>query len=274
MQDDQAKILNLGLFKLTLLWFECFGVDEDVVDIYTHYALCNEVLEDVIHHGLESGRAVGESEEHNKQLEQSLVGPEGGLPLISFLDMHIVVAPLDIQFNEVLHTPEVLVYATKLPSTLLLWSSTTALVVLIEGLSTKEHQRWGIQEVQISKRERSGMTFADGCMLSNTGLAFLPVLHGTGRALPRASAHGYLSFGLIYLGVVLMELHETKDHVLPTQAGDSENGMLHMIPIAENQVSHRVDGACFVRHSVNVVDWNGLGEGLCGQAMAFDKLQV
>ncbi|KAG5351623.1 hypothetical protein C0989_005591 [Termitomyces sp. Mn162] len=127
VQDDQTKILDLGLFKLALLWFEvelvlaeafqdeasdlmvllhCFSVDEDIVEVYAHYALCNEVLEDVVHHGLEGGGAVGKSEEHNKQLEQSLVGLEGSLPLISLLDIHVV-APPDVQFSEVPHTPEV-----------------------------------------------------------------------------------------------------------------------------------------------------------------------
>ncbi|KAG5337720.1 hypothetical protein C0989_009014 [Termitomyces sp. Mn162] len=84
-----------------------FGVDDNVIKVYAHYTLHNEVPEDVIHHGLEGGGAVGESKEHNEWLEQSLVGLEGGLPLVSLLDMHIVVAPPDIQFSEVLHTPEV-----------------------------------------------------------------------------------------------------------------------------------------------------------------------
>ncbi|KAG5349479.1 hypothetical protein C0989_003549, partial [Termitomyces sp. Mn162] len=84
-----------------------FGIDEDVIKVHAHYALCYEVLEDVIHHGLEGGRAIGEPKEHNKQLKQSLIGPEDGLPLISFLDAHIVVTPLDAQFSEVLCTPEV-----------------------------------------------------------------------------------------------------------------------------------------------------------------------
>ncbi|KAG5337050.1 hypothetical protein C0989_011015 [Termitomyces sp. Mn162] len=128
MQDDQAKVLNSGLFKLTLLWLEVelvlaeafqdkasdptvflqhFGVDEDVVKIHTCYTLHYEVPEDVIHHSLEGGGAIGEFKEYNKQLKQSLVGPEGSLPLISFLSAHIVVTPPDIQFSEVLHTPEV-----------------------------------------------------------------------------------------------------------------------------------------------------------------------
>ncbi|KAG5338305.1 hypothetical protein C0989_007610 [Termitomyces sp. Mn162] len=128
VQDDQTEIFNPGLFKLTLLWlevelvlvkvfqdkasdlmvfFQHFGVDEDVVAIYTHYVLCNEVPEDVIHHGLECGGAVGESKEHHKQSEQSSVGLESSLPLVSFLNVHIVVTPLNIQFNEASCTPEV-----------------------------------------------------------------------------------------------------------------------------------------------------------------------
>ncbi|KAG5718648.1 hypothetical protein E4T56_gene16671 [Termitomyces sp. T112] len=86
----QAKMLDLGLLKLTLFQFEVelvlaemfqdeaggvavffqhFGVDENVVEIYTHYTFHNEVLEDVVHHHLEGGQAVGESKEHNKRFE-------------------------------------------------------------------------------------------------------------------------------------------------------------------------------------------------------------
>ncbi|KAG5349395.1 hypothetical protein C0989_004193 [Termitomyces sp. Mn162] len=127
MGDDQAEVLNPGLFKLALLQLEvelvpvevfqdemsdpmvflqCFGVDEDVVKVHAHYTLHNEVQEDVVHYGLEGGWAVGETEEHNKWLKQFLV-LEGCLPLISLLNVHIVVTPLDIQFSEVSCTLEV-----------------------------------------------------------------------------------------------------------------------------------------------------------------------
>ncbi|KAG5349251.1 hypothetical protein C0989_005004 [Termitomyces sp. Mn162] len=113
----EAKVLNLGLFKLTLLWLEVelllaeafqdetsdpivflqhFGVDEDVIKVHAHYTLHNEVLEDVIHHGLKGGQAVGETEEHDKQLKQSPVCLEGHLPLVSYLNAHIVVTPPDV----------------------------------------------------------------------------------------------------------------------------------------------------------------------------------
>ena len=41
-------------------------------------------------------------EEHNDRLKQSLVSPEGSLPLISFLDPHIVASPSNVQLSEVL----------------------------------------------------------------------------------------------------------------------------------------------------------------------------
>ncbi|KAG5348619.1 hypothetical protein C0989_009449 [Termitomyces sp. Mn162] len=124
MGDDQAEVLDLGLFELALLQLEvelvlveafqnetsdpmvflqCFGVDEDVVEVHAHYTLHNEVLEDIVHYGLEGGWAVGETKEHNKWLGQFLVGLEGHLLLIA----HIVVTPLNIQFSEVLCTLEV-----------------------------------------------------------------------------------------------------------------------------------------------------------------------
>ncbi|KAG5349336.1 hypothetical protein C0989_004564 [Termitomyces sp. Mn162] len=80
--------------------------DEDVVKVYAHYAFGNKVSEDVVHHCLEGGWAFGESKEHDKRFKQSPIGPEGGLPLVTFLDTHVV-APLDIQFGEVPHTLEV-----------------------------------------------------------------------------------------------------------------------------------------------------------------------
>src|SRR5712664_3941476 len=66
----------------------------------------DQILEDVVHHGLESGRTVGEAEEHNQGLKESSVRAESGLPLVTFLDADIVVSPADIQLGEVACTPE------------------------------------------------------------------------------------------------------------------------------------------------------------------------
>ncbi|KAG5349548.1 hypothetical protein C0989_003210 [Termitomyces sp. Mn162] len=87
---------------------QCFGVDKDVVKVYKHYTFGNEVLEDILHHCLEGGWTIGESEEHDKRFKQPPVGLEGSLPFVSLMDAHIVVAPLDIQFSEVLYNSEVI----------------------------------------------------------------------------------------------------------------------------------------------------------------------
>ncbi|KAG5348973.1 hypothetical protein C0989_006810 [Termitomyces sp. Mn162] len=68
----------------------------------------NKVLEDIVHHHLKGGQAVGESKEHNKRFKQSPVDPEGSLPFVSLVDAHVVVAPLDVQLSEVLCTLEVI----------------------------------------------------------------------------------------------------------------------------------------------------------------------
>ncbi|KAG6899636.1 hypothetical protein C0993_008449 [Termitomyces sp. T159_Od127] len=126
---DEPQILNLDLLKLALFQLEVelvlaevfqdnvcdlavllkrFDVDEDVVKVYAHYTLYNEVLKDVVHHCLEGGWAIGESKEHDKEFKQLLAGLEGSLPLISLLSVHIVVTPPNIQFSEVPHLPEVI----------------------------------------------------------------------------------------------------------------------------------------------------------------------
>jgi len=43
--------------------------DQDVVQIDYHNAFCYEVSEDVVHHGLESGWAVGHSKKHHQGFE-------------------------------------------------------------------------------------------------------------------------------------------------------------------------------------------------------------
>jgi len=45
------------------------GKDQDVVQIDHHNAFYYEVLEDVVHHGLEGGRAISYSKEHHQGFE-------------------------------------------------------------------------------------------------------------------------------------------------------------------------------------------------------------
>ena len=72
------------------------GEDQDVIQVHTDHLFHNEVMEDVICHCLEGGWTVGEPKEHDQWFIEPLVGLEGGLPLISLGDVHIVVSPLDI----------------------------------------------------------------------------------------------------------------------------------------------------------------------------------
>src|SRR6266436_3904386 len=122
MRDDEAQVFNLSPCKLALVMSEiefvlsesfqyqtCDSVmlfhrlckDEDVIQVDTDHTLSDEILENVIHHGLEGGWAVSETEEHHQRFEESSVGAECSLPFITFLDTDIVVPPLDIQLGEV-----------------------------------------------------------------------------------------------------------------------------------------------------------------------------
>jgi hypothetical protein len=85
----------------SVMLFHCFCKDEDVIQVDTDHTFGNEILENVIHHGLESGWTVSETEKHHQRFEKSSVGVECGLPLITFLDSDIVVTPMDIELGEV-----------------------------------------------------------------------------------------------------------------------------------------------------------------------------
>ena len=88
--------------------FEGFRENEDVVQVHYHYSFRNEFSENVVHHGLEGGRAVSEAEEHHQRLKESVVGVEGGLPFISFFHADIIETPSDIQLCEVSRPSEFL----------------------------------------------------------------------------------------------------------------------------------------------------------------------
>jgi hypothetical protein len=88
--------------------FHCFCKDEDVIQVDTDYTLDDKILENVIHHGLEGGWAVSETEEHHQRFEKSSVGVECSLPFITFLDADIVVPPADIKLGEVACTSKMI----------------------------------------------------------------------------------------------------------------------------------------------------------------------
>ena len=83
------------------------GVDEDIIHIAYGLTIVDEISEDIIHHHLECCRGVTQSEEHDGWLKQSLVSLECSLPLIPFLDPHIVESPSEIKYGEELGVAEV-----------------------------------------------------------------------------------------------------------------------------------------------------------------------
>ena len=88
------------------MFLHCLRENEDVIQIDADYTFGDQILEYLVHHGLKGGRTIGETKEHNQGFEKSSVCVEGSLPLITFLDVDIVVPPLDIEFGEVPRTSE------------------------------------------------------------------------------------------------------------------------------------------------------------------------
>ncbi|PFH46347.1 hypothetical protein AMATHDRAFT_155477, partial [Amanita thiersii Skay4041] len=69
----------------------------DVVHVDAHPTLSDFIPEDIIHHGLE----LSQPEEHYEWFEESPIGSKCGLPLISFLDPYIIIAPSYIHLREI-----------------------------------------------------------------------------------------------------------------------------------------------------------------------------
>ena len=86
--------------------FQC--EDEDVVQVHTYMPLHDKVLKDFIHHGLECGRGVRESKEHDQGFKESTISAKHCFPLITFLDVNIVITPPDIKLGKVSCTLELI----------------------------------------------------------------------------------------------------------------------------------------------------------------------
>ena len=76
------------------------GVDEKIIHVDNEPSFSNHIAEGVVHEPLEGCGGVGESEEHHGRFEESLMGDEGGFPLVSVFDSYIVISPPNIEFGE------------------------------------------------------------------------------------------------------------------------------------------------------------------------------
>ena len=75
--------------------------DQNVVQVHYDDPFHYDSSEDVVHHSLEGGGAVGHSEKHYEGFEEATVGVEGRLPFVSGLDAYIIETPADVQFCEI-----------------------------------------------------------------------------------------------------------------------------------------------------------------------------
>src|SRR5258708_34716789 len=85
---------------------EGVGVDEDIIHIAYGLTIVDEVSEDIVHHHLECGGGVTQSKEHDGWLKQPSVSLECSLPLIPFLDLHVIESPSEVKYGEELSITE------------------------------------------------------------------------------------------------------------------------------------------------------------------------
>ena len=73
-------------------------VNENIVKVY-NYAHIEQIREDIIHEVLEGGRCIGEAERHDIPFKQTIAGPEGCLPFVTFSDTDKVIGMAEIDLG-------------------------------------------------------------------------------------------------------------------------------------------------------------------------------
>ena len=90
-----------NLLHLCLVLSEgALGEDHDVVNVNDYNVF--HVSKDLVHHGLERGRGIAESEEHDCGFEGSSMANKCCFPFVSFLNPYVYVSPSKVYFHEVL----------------------------------------------------------------------------------------------------------------------------------------------------------------------------
>src|SRR6266702_2602337 len=84
----------------------------DVIHVYPYcgsseFVFENGISKDVVHHGLECCRGVGESEIHDRGFEESVPCFKCCFALVSFLYAYVVVPPSDVEFGVYMCVAEV-----------------------------------------------------------------------------------------------------------------------------------------------------------------------
>jgi len=76
------------------------------------------------------------------------------------------------------------------------------------------------------------------------------------------------------LRVVVLEPDITEDHVLPSEAGDSEERPFGVGFVTENHIYHFRDLTCLVRGAVHVVHWYGVRNAPGINTFHSDKVSI
>jgi hypothetical protein len=100
------SISSKTLQDLTHMAFMLSGIareDQDVVEVDEDIDI-EKVSEEVIHPLLERCRGIGETKGHDKAFEESIAGPESGLPLVSRSNSKKIVCSTKVEFGEDLGT--------------------------------------------------------------------------------------------------------------------------------------------------------------------------
>ena len=81
------------------LWI--LGGDEKVIHIDNEPSFSNHVPEGVIHELLEHDKRVAKIKEHHYRFKESLECDKSCLPLVTILDMNVIISPLNVELDEV-----------------------------------------------------------------------------------------------------------------------------------------------------------------------------
>jgi len=92
--------------------------------------------------------------------------------------------------------------------------------------------------------------------------------------LKRTSVHLHFSGLPIDLWVVVLEPDITKDHVLPSEAGDSEKCPFRVGFVMENHIYHFRDLTCLVGGAVHIVHWYGARDARGVNAFHSNKVSI
>jgi len=90
----------------------------------------------------------------------------------------------------------------------------------------------------------------------------------------KALVHLYFSSLPVDLWVVVLEPGITKDHTLPSEAGDSKKCPFRMGFVTENYVYHFGDLTGLVGGAIHVVHWYGMRDALGANTFCIDKVLI